>query len=90
MIVMMANGYVKWFGTLECFLATPYSRIFKPYSSRSVLATISGKDKGPNTSSEIMTKDVFDNDSVIDQEEQIDQTEAETRKEGMVELTVYK
>ena len=35
-----------------------------------------------------MTTDVIDNDSVV--EEQRDQTEAEARKEGMVELIVYK
>ncbi|CAM0913131.1 unnamed protein product [Alopecurus aequalis] len=90
MIVVMANGSVEWFGTLECFLATPYSRIFKPDSSRAATVTISQKDKGPRTSSEFMTTDVLDNDSVVDQEEQRDQTEAEARKEGTVELIVYK
>ena len=90
MIVFMADGFVKWFGTLECFLATPYSRISKPDSSRAVTPTILQKDKGPIISSESMTTDVLDNDSVVDQEEQRDQTEAEARKEGMVELIVYK
>jgi ATP-binding cassette subfamily C (CFTR/MRP) protein 10 len=90
MIVVMANGFVKWFGTSECFLATPYSRITKPDSSRAVSATISQKDKGPSTSSEFVTKDLLNSDSVVDQEEIRDQTEAEARKEGMVELIVYK
>ncbi|KAM0918419.1 hypothetical protein ACQ4PT_008963 [Festuca glaucescens] len=89
MIVVMANGFVKWFGTSECFLATPYSTISEPDSSRAFSATISQKDKGPSTS-EFITKDMLNNDSVVDQEERSDQTEAEARKEGMVELIVYK
>ena len=89
MIVVMDNGYVKWFGTIECFLATPYSRLSKPDSSSAVRATISQKDKGPSISSEFMTTHVLGNDSVVDQEQR-DQIEAEARKEGMVELIVYK
>ncbi|PNT76346.1 hypothetical protein BRADI_1g47277v3 [Brachypodium distachyon] len=90
MIVVMANGFVKWFGTLECFLATPYSRMYKPDSSSAVSATISQKDKQSSNSCEFKAKDLLDNDSVVDHDEQRDQTEAETRKEGMVELIVYK
>jgi ATP-binding cassette subfamily C (CFTR/MRP) protein 10 len=90
MIVVMANGSVKWFGTLECFLATPYSRISKLDSSRAVSVTIAQKNKGPSNSSEVMIEDALDNDSVVGQEEQRNQTEAEARKEGMVELIVYK
>lgn len=89
MIVVMADGFVKWFGTLDSFLATPYSRISNPDSSSAVSATSSQKDKGPSTS-ESKTKDVLDNGSAVDQEEQKDQTEAEGRKEGMVEIIVYK
>lgn len=89
MIVVMANGFVKWFGTFDSFLATPYSRISNPDSSSAVSATSSQKDKGPSTS-EFKTNDVLDNGSVVDQEEQRDQTEAEGRKEGMVEIIVYK
>jgi hypothetical protein len=37
-----------------------------------------------------VTKDLLNSDSVVDQEEIRDQTEAEARKEGMVELIVYK
>jgi ATP-binding cassette subfamily C (CFTR/MRP) protein 10 len=89
MIVVMANGFVKWFGTSECFLATPYSTISEPDSSRVFSATISQKDKGPSTS-EFITEDMLNNVSVVGQEEKSDQTEAEARKEGMVELIVYK
>uniref|UniRef100_A0A453QZE0 ABC transporter domain-containing protein n=1 Tax=Aegilops tauschii subsp. strangulata TaxID=200361 RepID=A0A453QZE0_AEGTS len=89
MIVVMANGFVKWFGTLDSFLATPYSKISNPDSSSAVSATSSQKNKGPSTS-EFNTKDVLDNGSVVDQEEQRDQTEAEGRKEGKVEIIVYK
>lgn len=89
MIVVMANGFVKWFGTLDSFLATPYSKISNPDSSSAVSATSSQKNKGPSTF-EFNTKDVLDNGSVVDQEEQRDQTEAEGRKEGMVEIIVYK
>lgn len=90
MIVIMANGLVKWFGTLECFLATPYSRISKPDSSSAISSTISEKDKGPSISCEFKTNVLLDDDSVVDYEEQRDQTEVEARKEGMVELSVYK
>lgn len=86
----MANGLVKWFGTLECFLATPYSRISMPDSSSAISSTISEKDKGPSISCEFKTNVLLDDDSVVDYEEQRDQTEVEARKEGMVELSVYK
>ncbi|EMS58693.1 ABC transporter C family member 13 [Triticum urartu] len=89
MIVVMGNGFVKWFGTLDSFLETPYSKISNPDSSSAVSATSSRKDKGPSTA-EFKTKDVLDNGSEVDQEEQRDQTEAEGRKEGMVEIIVYK
>uniref|UniRef100_K3XV63 ABC transporter C family member 13 n=1 Tax=Setaria italica TaxID=4555 RepID=K3XV63_SETIT len=90
MIVVMANGLVKWFGTLESFLATPYSRISKPDSSSPTSFTVSVKDKTPMVSCELKTDVILEDDSVVAYEEQKDQVEAEARKEGMVELSVYK
>ncbi|RLM54944.1 ABC transporter C family member 13 isoform X1 [Panicum miliaceum] len=90
MIVVMANGLVKWFGTLESFLATPYSRISKPDSSSPISFTASVKDKTPIVSCELKTDVILEDDSVVAYEERKDQVEAEARKEGRVELSVYK
>ncbi|KAG8093776.1 hypothetical protein GUJ93_ZPchr0012g20484 [Zizania palustris] len=90
MIVVMANGLVKWFGTLESFLATPYSTIFQPDSSSAISSTISEKNKGVIVTHEFNTNVLLDDDSVVDHEEQRDQNSVEARKEGMVELSVYK
>jgi ATP-binding cassette subfamily C (CFTR/MRP) protein 10 len=90
MIVVMANGLVKWFGTLESFLATPYSRISKPDSSSPTSFTASVKDKTPIVSCELKTDVILEDDSVVAYEERNDQDEAEARKEGRVELSVYK
>ncbi|CAL5046453.1 unnamed protein product [Urochloa decumbens] len=90
MIVVMANGLVKWFGTLESFLATPYSKISKPDSSSPTSFTVSVKDKTPIVSCELKTDVILEDDSVVAYEEQKDQVEAEARKEGRVELSVYK
>lgn len=90
MIVVMANGLVKWSGTLESFLATPYSRISKPDSSSPTSLTASVKDKTPIVSCELKTDVILEDDSVVAYEERNDQVEAEARKEGRVELSVYK
>ncbi|CAN6208441.1 unnamed protein product [Urochloa humidicola] len=89
MIVVMANGLVKWFGTLESFLATPYSRISKPDSS-SLTSTVSVKDKTPIVSCELKTDVILEDDTMVAYEEQKDQVEAEARKEGRVEFSIYK
>ncbi|KAF8698000.1 hypothetical protein HU200_035504 [Digitaria exilis] len=90
MIVVMANGLVKWFGTLESFLATPYSRISKSDSSSPTLFAVSVKEKAQIVSCELRTDVIVEDDSVVAYEEQKDQVEAEARKEGVVELSVYK
>uniref|UniRef100_A0A0E0PUD5 MRP-like ABC transporter n=2 Tax=Oryza rufipogon TaxID=4529 RepID=A0A0E0PUD5_ORYRU len=90
MIVVMANGLVKWFGTLDSFLATPYSTLSKPESSRVISSTFSEKNKGVSVAHESETNGLIDNDSVVDHEEQREQNSVEARKEGMVELSVYK
>ncbi|WVZ82232.1 hypothetical protein U9M48_029518 [Paspalum notatum var. saurae] len=92
MIVVMANGLVRWFGTLESFLATPYSIMSKTDSSSSTSFSISVKDKTPIISHELSTDGILEieDDSVVAYEEQKDQVEAEARKEGRVELSVYK
>uniref|UniRef100_A0A0A9DMU8 ABC transporter C family member 13 n=1 Tax=Arundo donax TaxID=35708 RepID=A0A0A9DMU8_ARUDO len=90
MIVVMANGLVKWFGTLESFLETPYSRISKPDSSRPTSSAVSEKDKTPSVMCEFRTDVLPDDDSVVAYEEQNNNVEAEARKEGRVELSVYK
>uniref|UniRef100_A0A0D9WMN6 ABC transporter C family member 13 n=1 Tax=Leersia perrieri TaxID=77586 RepID=A0A0D9WMN6_9ORYZ len=89
MIVVMANGFVKWFGTLESFLATPYSTISKTESSR-FISTCSEKEKGVIVAHEYTTNVLIDDNSVVDHDEQRDQNSVEARKEGMVELSVYK
>ncbi|KAL6861150.1 hypothetical protein ACP4OV_016850 [Aristida adscensionis] len=89
MIVVMANGLVKWFGTLESFLATPYARISKPDSSTQTSSAVSEKDKTPTFSCESKTYVLLDDDSVVAFEEQKEQVGSEARKEGMVELSVY-
>ena len=90
MIVVMSNGLVKWFGTLEAFLATSYSRISKPDSSSPTSFTVSVKDKTPIVSCELKTDVIHEDDSGVAYEEQNEQVEAEARKEGRVELSVYK
>ncbi|KAF0901952.1 hypothetical protein E2562_011785 [Oryza meyeriana var. granulata] len=90
MIVVMANGLVKWFGTLESFLATPYSTISKTESSRVTSPTFSEKYKGVSATHEFKTNILTDDDSILDHEEQRDQNSVEARKEGMVELSVYR
>ncbi|KAJ1258328.1 hypothetical protein BS78_10G066900 [Paspalum vaginatum] len=92
MIVVMANGLVRWFGTLESFLATPYSIMSKTDSSSSTSFAISMKDKKTIISDDVSTDGILEveDDSAVAYEEQKDQVEAEARKEGRVELNVYK
>ena len=89
MIVVMANGLIKWFGTLESFLATPYSRISKPDNSSPTSFAASVKDKTPMVTCELKTDDILE-DLVVSYEETTDQVEEEARKQGKVELGVYK
>ena len=89
MIVVMANGLIKWFGTQESFLATPYSRISKPDNSSPTSYAASVKDKTPMVTCELKTDDILE-DSVVSYEETKDQVEEEARKQGKVELGVYK
>ncbi|KAL6606766.1 hypothetical protein ACP70R_042419 [Stipagrostis hirtigluma subsp. patula] len=90
MIVVMANGLVKWVGTLESFSSTPYSRISKPDSSSQPSTSVFEKDKTPSFSCESKTHVLLDDDSVVAYGEQNNQVGAEARKEGRVELSVYK
>ncbi|OQU75975.1 hypothetical protein SORBI_3010G066200 [Sorghum bicolor] len=89
MIVVMANGLIKWFGTPQSFLATPYSRISKPDNSSPTSFAASLKDKTPMVTCELKT-DVILEDSAVSYEETKDQIEEEARKQGKVELGVYK
>ncbi|GJN00724.1 hypothetical protein PR202_ga17925 [Eleusine coracana subsp. coracana] len=89
-VVVMANGLVSWSGTMDSFLATPYSRIYKTDSSSAISSAVSEKDKTAVGLCEFKTDISLDDDSMVAYEEQTDQSEAEARKEGRVELNVYK
>jgi ATP-binding cassette, subfamily C (CFTR/MRP), member 10 len=89
MIVVMANGLIKWFGTPKSFLATPYSRISKPDNSSPTSFAASVKDKTPMVTCELKPDAVLE-DSVVCYEETKDRVEEEARKQGKVELGVYK
>ncbi|XP_008659190.1 ABC transporter C family member 13 isoform X2 [Zea mays] len=89
MIVVMANGLIKWFGTPKSFLATPYSRTSKPDNSSPTSFAASVKDKTPMVTCELKPDAVLE-DSVVCYEETKDRVEEEARKQGKVELGVYK
>jgi ATP-binding cassette, subfamily C (CFTR/MRP), member 10 len=91
-VVVMANGLIDWFGTLDFFLATPYSRIPKTNSSSPISSAVSEKDTPSSGLCEFKTDISLEVDSTVslDSEERNNEFEAEARKEGRVELGVYK
>ncbi|TVU12290.1 hypothetical protein EJB05_45926, partial [Eragrostis curvula] len=72
-IVVMANGLVNWFGTLDSYLATPYSRISKTDSSSATSSAVSEEDKTASGLCGFQTDISLDDDSMVASEEQKDQ-----------------
>lgn len=70
-------------------MATPYSRISKPDNSSPTSFAASVKDKTPMVTCELKPDAVLE-DSVVCYEETKDRVEEEARKQGKVELGVYK
>lgn len=64
-VVVMANGLIDWFGTLDFFLATPYSRIPKTNSSSPISSAVSEKDTPSSGLCEFKTDISLEVDSTV-------------------------
>lgn len=89
MIIVMDKGCVKWVGGLADLSLSPYATIpsleYSNISSSHSIRQKSGKDSG-----DLRTNLLQERDSMAVSEEAQETTEVEVRKEGTVELRVYK
>ncbi|XXG51840.1 hypothetical protein AAC387_Pa03g0319 [Persea americana] len=89
MIIVMDKGCVKWVGGLADFSLSPYATTpsleDSNISSSHSIRQKSGKDSG-----DLRTNLLQERDSMAVSEEAQETTEVEVRKEGTVELRVYK
>ncbi|PIA65651.1 hypothetical protein AQUCO_00100866v1, partial [Aquilegia coerulea] len=86
MIVIMDKGHVKWTGLLAEFVASPYSTI--PSLKESLVSTSQLLEQESNNSSS--GESIHPESDYLGRSEEAQVTETETRKEGTVDLSVYK
>ncbi|XP_058067672.1 ABC transporter C family member 13 isoform X3 [Magnolia sinica] len=89
MIVVMDRGHVKWTGSFADFSESPYATI--PSMEDSKISSQSLRPKNSiNSSSELRPNLIPEEDCITLSEEAQEAIEIELRKEGTVELGVYK
>ncbi|KAF5176046.1 ABC transporter ATP-binding protein/permease VMR1, partial [Thalictrum thalictroides] len=89
MIVIMDKGHVKWTGLLAEFVASPYSTI--PLLKESVVSTSQIIEQECNNSgTDDFTESIHPESDYLSRSEEAQVIETETRKEGTVDLSVYK
>lgn len=89
MIVVMDKGRVVWAGSLADFLLSPYA-VIPSLEDTNVSSSYPIRQKSCNESGDLQTNLLQETDSIAVSEEQQEATEVELRKEGTVELRVYK
>ncbi|KAG6511042.1 hypothetical protein ZIOFF_029091 [Zingiber officinale] len=89
-IVIMDGGQLRWVGTSTDFLESPLSKSSLPkHSSLSSLEFVQNESMG-STSNEIVFVHPVDNELIADLEKANSNDDIELRKEGNVDLSVYK
>ncbi|KAJ6809460.1 ABC transporter C family member 13 [Iris pallida] len=90
MIVIMDKGYVKWAGSFSSFLLNPYLLSSTLEPSEVLSLQLSSKGNSSSYSNEEKSCVELQIDCLSISEEAHDGAETEARKEGRVELHVYK
>ncbi|XP_073104173.1 ABC transporter C family member 13 isoform X5 [Elaeis guineensis] len=85
MIVIMDRGHVKWAGMSASFFVSPYLATYVPNNSKFLL-----KESIICASDELRSNLLLESDFSMTSEEAQETAETEFRKEGRVELSVYK
>ncbi|XP_065007832.1 ABC transporter C family member 13 isoform X1 [Musa acuminata AAA Group] len=91
MILIMDKGHIKWVGNLSSFIESPHSKISLPKDSDFSSLQLLLKERKGSASDEIMFMPSVDNELIaasVDANKSADMEES--RKEGRVELAVYK
>ncbi|URE01084.1 ABC transporter transmembrane region [Musa troglodytarum] len=91
MILIMDKGHIKWVGNLSSFMESPHSKISLPKDSDFSSLQLLLKESKGSASDEIMFMPSVDNeliDASVDASKSADMEEL--RKEGRVEVAVYK
>ncbi|XP_050232753.1 ABC transporter C family member 13 isoform X2 [Mercurialis annua] len=89
MVVIMEKGHVKWIGSSTDLAMSSYSA-FSPQNEFDTLSYVQEKELIANTSSESRKSPSLDEESIKVSEGAQEIFEPEQRKEGRVELSVYK
>ncbi|XP_038982338.1 ABC transporter C family member 13-like isoform X1 [Phoenix dactylifera] len=90
MIVIMDRGHVKWAGMSANFLVSPYLATYVPNNSKFPSSQLLGKESMICASDELRSNVLLESGFVATSEEAQETAETEFRKEGRVELSVYK
>lgn len=90
MIVIMDRGHVKWAGMSASFLVSPYLATYAPNTSKFPSSQLLGKESITCASDEFRSNLLLESDLSGTSGEAQETAETEFRKEGRVELSVYK
>ncbi|WOK92133.1 hypothetical protein Cni_G00824 [Canna indica] len=90
LIIIMDKGHLKWAGTSSSFLESPHSKISVPNNLEFSSLELLPEKSMESTSNEIMFVPMVDREFVAALEEEKKSADIELRKEGRVELVVYK
>lgn len=89
LIIVMEKGHVKWAGSSTDLSVSSYSA-FSPLNELDTIGHNHGEESSMDTCTEVEQKPLIE-ESTASASEGIQETiEVEARKEGRVELTVYK
>ncbi|XP_030491896.2 ABC transporter C family member 13 isoform X1 [Cannabis sativa] len=89
MIILMDKGHVKWVGSSADLAASSYAA-FSPLNELDTITHISGQEGSTGTCTEGKQKLILEQNIVSASEEAQEIIEDEVRKEGRVEIIVYK
>uniref|UniRef100_A0A1D1XUS0 ABC-type xenobiotic transporter n=1 Tax=Anthurium amnicola TaxID=1678845 RepID=A0A1D1XUS0_9ARAE len=90
LIIVMEKGCIKWSGNLTNFMLTSYATISMPKDKYLMLSQRLEKRTSTNASRQLNSNDLIERDCTVGSAERPDVPEIEYRKEGRVELFVYK
>lgn len=86
----MDRGHVKWAGMSASFLVSPYLATYAPNNSKFSSSQLLGKETIIYASDELRSNLLPESDFSTTSEEAQETAEMEFRKEGRVDLSVYK
>ncbi|XP_077238132.1 multidrug resistance-associated protein 11 isoform X2 [Tasmannia lanceolata] len=90
MVIVMDKGHVNWAGSVADFSLSGYAKISPLENSKTLPSQLLKQKGNPNVSGELKPDPLVERDFIAISEETQEITEAELRKEGKVELSVYK